>query len=68
MLPPSVEARVSVEAGVSLGWERWLGTRGTAVAIDRFGASAPAERVFEELGMTVERVANEAAALLERVG
>jgi len=67
VLPPSVEARVSVEAGVSLGWERWVGLRGTSVAVDRFGASAPYGRVFEELGLTAENVAARASALLERV-
>jgi transketolase len=68
VLPPGVEARVSVEAGISLGWERWVGSHGTSVAIDRFGASAPAERVQVELGLTAERVMAEAQALLERVG
>jgi transketolase len=68
VLPSSVEARVSVEAGVSLGWERWLGGQGTAVAVDRFGASAPAERIYDELGLSADRVAATAAALLERVG
>jgi transketolase len=56
VLPPALAARVSVEAGVSFGWERWIGTGGAAVAIDRFGASAPAERIFAELGFTVEHV------------
>ena len=41
VLPPAVRARVSVEAGVSLGWERWIGDLGTSVSIERFGASAP---------------------------
>jgi transketolase len=66
VLPPSVEARVSVEAGITFGWERWVGDRGTSVGIDRFGASAPAERIFEELGLTAGAVAARAAALLER--
>ncbi len=65
VLPPSVTARLSVEAGVSLGWERWLGSRGASVAIDRFGASAPASRIFQELGFTAENVAERARALLE---
>ena len=56
VLPPDVTARVSVEAGSSFGWERWLGGSGRAVAIDRFGASAPAEVLFEEFGFTADRV------------
>ncbi|MGZ8716683.1 MAG: transketolase [Gaiellaceae bacterium] len=64
VLPPSVEARLSVEAGISLGWERWVGLRGGSVAVDRFGASAPAARIFEELGLTATNVAARARALL----
>ncbi len=68
VLPPSVEARVSVEAGITFGWERWVGRHGVSVGIDRYGASAPAERVFEELGLTVAAVAAAAAGVLARVG
>ncbi len=67
VLPPKVKARLSVEAGVSFGWERWVGTEGDSVAVDRFGASAPAGTVFEQLGFTVDNVAARAAALLEGV-
>jgi transketolase len=67
VLPPSVPARVSVEAGVSLGWERWVGDQGTSVSIERYGASAPYTAVLEHLGITPENVAARAAALLERV-
>ncbi len=52
VLPPEVTARVSVEAGVTLGWERYVGLQGAAVGIDRFGASAPGEIIFEKLGIT----------------
>jgi len=55
VLPPEVRARVSVEAGISLGWERWVGDAGDMVAIDRFGASAPGNEVLERLGFTAER-------------
>ncbi len=58
VLPPSVGARVSVEAGVTFGWERWVGQQGVSIGIDRFGASAPAERIFQELGLTVDAVAD----------
>jgi transketolase len=57
VLPPSVRARVSVEAGVSLGWERWVGDAGAIVGLDHFGASAPAGTIFEKFGFTIERVA-----------
>ena len=67
VLPPGVRARVSVEAGISMGWERWVGDAGASVAIDRFGASAPGDEVLARLGFTVENVAARAAALLERV-
>jgi len=56
VLPPDVIARVAVEAGVSLGWHRWVGAGGRVLGIDRYGASAPAKRVFEEYGFTAENV------------
>ncbi|HEX9117517.1 MAG TPA: transketolase C-terminal domain-containing protein, partial [Anaerolineae bacterium] len=64
VLPPAVEARLAVEAGVSQGWHRWVGTRGRVMAIDRFGASAPVKIVFEKFGFTVERVVEMASELL----
>ena len=64
VLPRDVTARVAVETGVSLGWERWVGSRGAVVGIDRFGASAPAPRLMEEFGFTAEAVAARARALL----
>jgi transketolase len=60
VLPPTLP-RVSVEAGVSMGWERWVDR---AVAIDRFGASAPGDEVLEKLGITGEHVAQVAKDLL----
>ncbi len=56
VLPPAVTARVAVEAGVSQGWHRWVGSAGRVLALDRYGASAPAKTVFEELGFTVENI------------
>jgi transketolase len=67
VLPPSVEARVSVEAGITFGWERWVGPRGVSVGIDRFGASAPYQRILEELGLTVDAVVAAAAGVLAGV-
>ena len=56
VLPPAVRRRVSIEVGVSLGWERWVGDEGAIVGLDHFGASAPAGTILEKLGFTVERV------------
>jgi transketolase len=56
VLPPDVTARVSIEAGTTLGWDRWIGPAGTAIGLDRFGASAPSPVLFEKLGITTERV------------
>lgn len=66
VLPSSVTARLAVEAGVELGWHKWVGERGATLTLNRFGASAPAARVFKELGFTVENVVAKAMALLER--
>jgi transketolase len=64
VLPPEVRVRVSVEAGCTFGWHRYVGEGGTTVGIDRFGASAPGDRVFREFGFTAENVAARAKALL----
>ena len=58
VLPPSVTARVSIEAGVTFGWERYVGPEGASIGVDRFGASAPYERIYEELGLTPQAVAD----------
>ncbi len=57
VFPPSVTARVSVEAGITMGWERWIGPQGSSVGIDHFGASAPAEELFEQFGFSAANVA-----------
>jgi transketolase len=67
VLPRAVEARVSVEAGVTFGWERWVGPRGVSLGVDRYGASAPYQRIYDELGLTAEAVAAAALGVLERV-
>jgi transketolase len=64
VLPPAVTARLSIEAGVSFGWRRWVGDQGDSIAVDRFGASAPGETVLKELGFSVENVVAKAKALL----
>jgi transketolase len=67
VLPPGCEARVSVEAGITFGWERWVGPRGVSLGVDRYGASAPAPRIYEELGLTAAAVADAAAGVMSRV-
>lgn len=68
VLPNAIRARVSVEAGITFGWERYVGDHGASVGIDRFGASAPAEVLFEELGITPENVVRTAKDVLARLG
>ena len=60
MLPSSIKARVSVEAGVSAGWREWVGDAGEIIALDHFGASASAGHLFKEFGFTSENVASAA--------
>jgi transketolase len=68
VLPADVKARLSVEAGVTLGWRRWVGNEGDCIGIDgRFGASAPYQAVMRALGFTAEHVAARAQALVERL-
>jgi len=64
VLPPAVKARVVIEAGVTLGWERVAGDLGAILGLDRFGASAPAEILFEKFGFTVDHVVETAKSLL----
>jgi transketolase len=64
VLPPEVEARLSVEAASTLGWSRYVGTQGGSVGVDDYGASAPGTRVMEAFGFTPEAVAARAKALL----
>lgn len=56
VIPPNVEARVGIEAGVELGWSKWLGDKGVFIGLSSFGASAPAKVCFEKFGITVENV------------
>lgn len=66
VLPDDVTARVSVEAGTTFGWERYVGSKGSVIGIDRFGASAPYEILMEKFGFTVENVVNKAKAILKK--
>lgn len=64
VLPPAVTARLAVEAGSSFGWHEWVGERGGIIALDRFGASAPAGELFKRFGFTVENVVTTARKLV----
>ncbi len=64
VLPPAVTARLAVEAGSSFGWHEWVGDRGGIIALDHFGASAPAGELFKHFGFTVENVVSKARELV----
>jgi len=62
-----VTARLSIEAGISLGWDRYVGPQGDMVSVNRFGASAPVGVIWEKFGFTASAVAARARALLSKV-
>ncbi len=64
VLPPSLAARLAVEAGSPQGWHRYVGDRGDVLGVDRFGASAPGDEMLERYGFTVDNVCTRARALL----
>lgn len=64
VLPKSVKKRLGIELGASLGWHRYTGAEGDVLAIDRFGASAPGEKIMEEYGFTVDNVVNRVKTLM----
>jgi transketolase len=68
VLPPTVRARLSIEAGVAQGWREWVGDAGDIISIERFGASAPYQAIYEHYGLTVEHVIVRALRLLGRDG
>jgi transketolase len=64
ILPPTVTARLGIEAGVRQGWDRYVGAKGDVICLDRFGASAPGDVVMRELGFNTDNVLSRARALL----
>ncbi|MEI6039346.1 MAG: transketolase, partial [Actinomycetes bacterium] len=68
VLPSSVKARVSIEAGIALGWRELIGDAGVAISLEHFGASASADVLFKEFGFTPENVANAALHSIKKVG
>jgi transketolase len=67
VLPPDVRARVSVEAGITEPWRLFVGDAGASIGVDHFGASAAYQKIYEEFGITAERVAAAARDSLARV-
>lgn len=66
VLPKNVRARISIEAGVSLGWSKYVGLDGETIAIDKYGASAPQNILFEKYGFTIENVIKKAKQILKK--
>jgi transketolase len=64
VLPSAVRARVAVEAGIKLGWERYVGLDGAIIGMETFGASAPGPVLYEKFGITAEKVVEQGKALL----
>jgi transketolase len=67
VLLPRVKARLAVEAGVSQGWRQWVGQNGAIISVERFGASAPYERIYKEFGLTPENITEQARALVQNI-
>jgi transketolase len=65
VLLPDVHARLAVEAGVSMGWERWVGDKGAIIGVERFGASAPYKKLYQEFGLSVDNIISCAKSLLQ---
>ena len=68
VLNPKIKARLAIEAGVAQGWRDWVGDKGFILSIERFGASAPAGRIYEEFGLSVDEVIKKSEELLRKVG
>ncbi len=64
VLPKTVRARIAVEAGISLGWQRWTGDAGSVLGVDHYGASAPYQVLFQKFGLTPQALVDKARALL----
>jgi transketolase len=68
VLPPSVRARVAVEAASPMGWDKWIGPDGAFLGMTTFGESGPAPEVYEHFGITAEKAAELGRSILDRVG
>ncbi len=63
VLPPSITARLAIEAGVRQGWDRYVGPKGDVICLDRFGASAPGDVAMKNLGFNVENILSRVRAM-----
>jgi transketolase len=68
VLPPDVKVRASVEAGITLGWREFVGDHGEMLGLDHYGASAPASILFEQFGLTPDRVVAAVRSSISKVG
>jgi transketolase len=68
VLPPNIRARVSVEAAVAMGWRDFVGEAGECLSLEHFGASAPYQILYEQYGLTPDRIVASAHASLSKVG
>ncbi|MEO8288585.1 MAG: transketolase [Chloroflexota bacterium] len=68
VLPPDVKKRISIEAASPMGWAKWVGSEGDIIAVETYGASAPAEIIFEKYGFTVDNVVQHGLALMDKRG
>ncbi|MEI7849709.1 MAG: transketolase, partial [Chloroflexota bacterium] len=66
VLPKSVKSRISVEAGIGMGWEKFVGDEGVIISLDHYGASAPAGILFKEFGFTVENIFDTARKMVKK--
>ena len=66
IFPAEIKARVSVEMGIGMGWQKYVGDSGETISIERFGASAPDSVLYEKYGFTVENVAATAKRVLNK--
>jgi hypothetical protein len=64
VLPPNVTKRLAVEAASPMGWSKWVGSEGDIIGVETFGASAPAEVIFEKYGFTADNVVQHGLALM----
>jgi len=66
VLPRDIKARISIEAGISLGWEKYVGSEGTIIGIDHFGASAPGSILMEKFGFSVNNIVKKTLRILNK--
>jgi transketolase len=66
VLPPTVKARVAIEAAVPMGWERWVGSQGVVIGLDHFGASSPYKTIFQHFGFTTDNVVLRALETIDK--